>query len=154
MIPRGMRKGLVVQNHDLQSHQGLERTLAKMRAFYYFAGMRRYTKQQIQSCIDCIMTKTRTGRQPGELHPITTGHRPFDTVHIDHVGPYVTSGRKNKYVLVIVDNLTKFPVLKAVRDTKVANVLKMMDECADFWGTRTGTRTSFTAPQLGTITVH
>lgn len=128
VIPKPMRKGLVVRYHDLQSHQGLERTLTKMGEFYYFPGMKRYVRQHIQSCIDCLVTKSRPGRQPGQLHPIPPGNRPFATVHIDHVGPYVSSSRKNKYVLVIVDNLTKFCVLKAVRDTKVSNVLKMMDE--------------------------
>lgn len=29
-------------------------------------------------------------RQPGLLHPIAVGKRPFDTVHLDHVGQFIT----------------------------------------------------------------
>lgn len=103
---------MLVRDHDLQSHQGLDRTVARMREFDYFPGVHRYAKQYVQACIGCIMTKMKRGRQPGELHPMPPGHRPFATVHIDHVGPYVTSSRKNKYILVIVDNLTKFCIVK------------------------------------------
>lgn len=134
VIPRALRKGLLVRFHDLQSHPGLDRTVAKIKECYYFPGMKRYAKQHIHACIDCIVTKQKTGRQPGELHPIPPGHRPFATVHTDHVGPYVTSGRKNKHVLVMVDNLTKFCVLKAVRDTKVVNVVKMLEEFVLIYG--------------------
>lgn len=90
--------------------------------------MRRYIRQHVRACFQCIATKSTPGRQPGELHPIPPGKRPFHTVHIDHVGPFTRSAKGNKFVLVAVDNLTKFVVLKAVRDTKASNVVKCMDE--------------------------
>ena len=58
--------------------------------------MRRYVKQHVHMYFQCIAVKTRSGPQPGELHPILPGKAPFDTINIDHVGPFVLSGKKNK----------------------------------------------------------
>ncbi|XP_025420854.1 uncharacterized protein K02A2.6-like [Sipha flava] len=54
-------------------------------------------------------------RQPGELNPIEPGKRPFETVNLDHVGPFVKSTKGNRYILVLIDNLTKFVKLYPVR---------------------------------------
>jgi len=63
------------------------------------------------------MSKKPRRKQPGPLHPIPVGRRPFDTVHMDHIGPFETTPTENKYILVIVDNLTKFTCLFAAKDT-------------------------------------
>lgn len=42
------------------------------------------------------------------LNPITPGARPFETINKDHLGPLPTSSKGNVYVLVLVDNITKF----------------------------------------------
>ena len=67
LIPNAMRKSLVVRSHDLQGHFGLDRTLRKMREFYFFPCMNRYVRQHIRACLQCIANKSLTGKQPGEL---------------------------------------------------------------------------------------
>ena len=128
VIPRAMRKALVVRFHDFRSHTGVDRTLHKLREHYYFPGMRTYVKRHVRACLHCMLTKTATGKPAGLLHPIIPGKRPFSTINIDHEGPFVTSGRKNKYILALIDNLTKYVVLRAVRDTSVRHVIRVMDE--------------------------
>ncbi|KAL7304381.1 hypothetical protein TKK_0003180 [Trichogramma kaykai] len=127
VVPKCMRKSLAVRFHDYSGHQGLERTLELMARKYYFRGMRRYIKQHIHACFQCLAAKTRPGRQLGELHPILPGTRPFETIHVDHVGPFVRSSRGNKYVYVLIDNLTKFVILTAMKDTKANNVVKYVE---------------------------
>lgn len=68
------------------------------------------------------------------MHLIPPGHRPFEIVHMDHMGPFVTSARGNKYVFVIVDNLTKFAIVRAVKDTKTVNVLRILEEFVREYG--------------------
>ncbi|CAB0040128.1 unnamed protein product [Trichogramma brassicae] len=128
VVPKCMRKSLAVRYHDYGGHQGVARTFELMSRRYYFAGMRRYIKQHVHSCFHCLASKTRPGRQLGELHPIPPGKRPFHTIHIDHVGPFVRSSRGNKFVFVLIDNLTKFVILVAMRDTKTANVVKSLEQ--------------------------
>lgn len=57
-----------------------------------------------------------------------TGHSPFSLIHIDHVGPFVTTMTQNRYILVIIDTLTKFVNLYAVRDMKLKNVIEALEE--------------------------
>lgn len=55
------------------------------------------------------------------------GRQPFDVVHIDHLGPFPTTGRKNKYVLGLIDNLTKYAVLMAVKNVSARETVKMCE---------------------------
>ena len=88
--------------------------------------MRRYLARHISMCLPCLTSKKISGRQKGELHPIPPGLRPFATIHADHVGPFPTTRRGNKYVLVIIDNLTKYVQLHAVKDTSAAITVKKL----------------------------
>jgi len=40
----------------------------------------------------------------------------------------VSRARGNKYVFAIVDNLTKFVTIRAVKDTKTASVIRVLEE--------------------------
>lgn len=51
----------------------------------------------------------------------------MNTLHIDHLGPFVTSVRKNAYLIVVVDAFTKFVFLKPVPSTKTQPVIKYLD---------------------------
>lgn len=127
-VPNALRKSLTIRFHDMRSHPGIERTVRQMGQHYHFRGMRRYVRQHVRECIQCTVTKSKPGRQRGELHPIPPGVRPFATIHVDHSGPYVTSGRQKRYVLAIIDYLTRFVVLHATRDTKTSQVIRALNE--------------------------
>ena len=68
------------------------------------------------------------GRQPGLLHPIPVGNRPFETVHQDDLAPFVTSGRENKFVLAAICNLTKFVQLYMGKSAKSSTTVKLVEE--------------------------
>ena len=134
VVPREMRKALVIKNHDLTSHFGIDRTGTRIRNFYYYPRMRNYVRRHIASCVECILAKNKVGRQPGELHPIPVGKRPFEIVNIDHLGPFVTSTKNNKYVLAAVCNLTKFTQLYAVKDVKAITTVRKLEGLINRFG--------------------
>jgi hypothetical protein len=72
--------------------------------------------------------------QPEFLHQIPKFHVPLHTIHLDHLGPIVSSTRNNTYLLVAIDGFTKFAFLKEVRNTKVCPVLKILDEIFNMFG--------------------
>lgn len=90
VVPKSMRKGLVIAAHDLSGHFAVDRTIQRLQKDYWFANMKRYVKQHIRMCIDCLVCKKPGGKKPGFLHPITPGALPFAVVHVDHVGPFET----------------------------------------------------------------
>jgi len=105
----------VVTAHDLSGYPAVDRTMAIVLQDFWFPDIRRYIKLHIRSCFECLLTRVPRGKRPGLLHPIPLGKRPFATMH---VGPFVTALGGFRYILVLVDNLTKYVSLYAVPDTK------------------------------------
>lgn len=134
VMPKSMRKSLVVVAHDLSGHPAVDRTVSNLLQDYWFLGMRRYVKQHIRMCFECLLSKNPRGRRPGLLHPVPLGRRPFETVHVDHVGPFVTTKEGNRYVIVFVDNLTKFVVLYSVANTSAEALLEKVQVFTDNYG--------------------
>uniref|UniRef100_A0A2S2P0Y9 RNA-directed DNA polymerase n=1 Tax=Schizaphis graminum TaxID=13262 RepID=A0A2S2P0Y9_SCHGA len=134
VMPRSMRKSLVVTAHDLSGHSAVDVTIANILQDFWFAGMRRYVRLHINVCFECLLTKDPRGMRPGYLHPIPIGKRPFDTVHIDHVGPFVTTPNGFKYVLTLVDNFTKYISLYTVKDTSADQLIRRVQLFVDSYG--------------------
>jgi len=134
VMPRSMRKSITVGAHDLCGHLSVEKTVSQILQDYWFPKMRRYVRRHVRMCIECLMTKRPRGRQPGLLHPIPVGRRPFDIVHMDHIGPFLTTPAGNKYILVTVDNFTKFTCIFAAKDTGTEGVLESMSSIVQMFG--------------------
>ena len=135
VIPKSMRKAIVVQHHDGMGHFGLDRTVTRIRENYWFGGMRRYVKNHIARCATCILLKIPGGKQPGFLHPIPPGNKPFDTVHADYLGPFIRSTTGNRYLLVFIDDLTKFVELALTETTSAEELMSRTEELVLHYGT-------------------
>lgn len=149
LVPRGARWQLLKANHDDIGHFGYDKTLARIKANYWFPKMRRFIKKYVAACIECAHHKLPSGMKAGELHPIPKVEIPFDTIHADHLGPFINTKRGNTYILVIVDAFTKFVNLTAVRNTKSATSIKVFRDHFSYFGTPnrliTDQGTSFTS---------
>ena len=53
--------------------------------------MTSYVKRHSRACTECLLSKVPTGKQPEELHPIPLPLRAFERVHVDHIGPLITT---------------------------------------------------------------
>jgi len=131
---KGMRKSLVVTAHDLSGHPGVDRTVGNIIQDFWFPGMKRYVKLHIHMCFECLLTKNPRGKRPGYLHPIPIDDRLFETVHLDHVGPFLTSADGFKYILVVVDNFTKYVSLCAVEDSSAEKLIIQVQRFINTFG--------------------
>lgn len=134
VVPRNARRQVVLHFHDGTGHLSLDKTLSAVSKLYWFPGMRRYVKKFISACLPCLYNKEPGGKRPGYLHPIEKIDTPFDTLHVDHLGPFVTSRLKNQYLIVIVESFTKFVFLKPVRSTKAAPLVSFLDNVIENFG--------------------
>ena len=60
--------------------------------------------------------KSSAGKKPGQLHPIEKVPRPFHTIHIDHLGPFIKAGvatRKFSYVWIASQNFALWTLFEA-----------------------------------------
>lgn len=98
IMPKSIRKSLVVVAHDLSGHPAVEKIISNILQDFWFVKMRKYMHQYIRMCYEYLMVKRPRERQPRKLHPIPIGKRPFDIVHLDHVGPFSTTSSGRMYM--------------------------------------------------------
>ena len=93
----------------LSAHGGVSNTEKRLLALFYFPKMRQKVKRFVKSCHECQMTsqvKTRD-RVPLQQMDVSASHA-FEDCSIDIVGELPVTQRRNKYILVVVCNVTKF----------------------------------------------
>lgn len=134
VVPHHMRKYTVVKAHDFGGHFGVEKSLELAQRYYWFRGMRKYFKQYISCCFECISRKALPGKQQGLLNPIPPGRKPFDLVHVDFLGPFVKSGRGKHYICVLVDTLTKFVFVRAYSSPSAKHAVQLFEELRLIYG--------------------
>ena len=98
---------------------------------YWFLNMGRFVRKYVMTCLSCAFSKGSHGWQEGLLHPIEKPSVPFDTVHVDHLGPFARSVRGNSYVLMLVHGFTKFTV---ARTTKTLCSSEAIDKLREVFG--------------------
>jgi hypothetical protein len=115
----------MMHNDPTAGHFSTDIMFNKIRTRYYWPQMYESIRKYVQSCDAC----QRRGRPKtkNELHPIPVDS-PFYRIGIDFVGPLPRTSRGNKYIIVAMDYLTKWPEAKAVKDNTAKSVVKFLYE--------------------------
>ena len=109
VVPESLKEEILKMYHDAQigGHLGRDKTLAKIKQSFYWPRMKLDVAIYIAGCAKCSCSK-RPQRSPrAPLQNYQAGH-PNDRVHMDILGPFTESYRGNKYVLMIVDQFTRW----------------------------------------------
>ena len=69
-------------------HQGIERTVDKVKSRYYWRGISKDVLAYMKGCMDCNQNKKAT---VSARHPMLSYHAgsPMERVHLDFIGPYL-----------------------------------------------------------------
>ena len=109
VVPKDLRTLAVQWNHDLPSagHQGRERTKHRVKEKFTWFGLSKFVSQYVAGCEICNKCKKsdKKGRCPMTEYQAGA---PMERVHLDFLGPLPKSKQGNEYVLVIVDQFTKW----------------------------------------------
>lgn len=104
------RPDLIKEYHAsaLGGHKGISKTYQRIRARYYWPGMRAEIGNFIQGCKNCQLKKLvrKKVRQPMVL--TDTPGAAFDKISMDIMGPLPATREGNLYILTIQDLLTKY----------------------------------------------
>ena len=102
-------------------HPGMSCMKRRMRSHFWFPNMDRVIESHVKECKDCeIFTNKKTH---GKLHH----HWPNESwkdVNIDLFGPMPD----NKHVLVVTDNMSRYPAAKIVRGTAAEPVISALHD--------------------------
>lgn len=134
VVPKGARWQICKQNHDDIGHFSVDKTFSKISKDFWFPKMKRFITKYVKACIHCAYGKMPAGKKEGFLHSIPKNDIPFETVHIDHLGPFVKSSKGNVYLLVLVDAFTKFCIIKPLRTLKSSPTIRALEEIFTTFG--------------------
>lgn len=133
VLPKSARWHIMKIYHDNSGHLGLEKCVEAIQAKYWFPKMKKSIDKYVASCIGCQFTKKPTGKQPGLMHAIPRVAVPFDTLHVDHLGPFCKSNGKT-YIFAIIDGFTKFVWLEAVAAANTKGALTALNKLTQVFG--------------------
>lgn len=134
VVPKKCIWQVIRANHDDIGHFAVDKSIERIKSLYWFPKMKKVVSKYIKNCLNCIYSKTVHGKKEGKLFSIPKFARPFHTLHIDHLGPFVKTTQKNTYLLVIVDSFTKFVFISPVRNTKSKVVINELDKIFKVFG--------------------
>ena len=127
VVPASLRDRVVALAHE--SHQGMSRTKALLRSKVWFPGINAAVESMIKRCVICQAVQDMpTPLEPLRMSPMPPG--PWQHVSMDFCGP-LPSG---EYLLVLVDEYSRYPIVEIVRSVSAAAVLPVLDKVLSMFG--------------------
>ncbi|KAI9549132.1 hypothetical protein GHT06_005867 [Daphnia sinensis] len=126
-VADGLSRNPLVETTDASGHMGVEKTLARVLQRYWWPRVTVDVRKYVLSCLFCQLHKHQTGTPFGLLQPIVPPTSCFESIIIDHLGPFKLTEEGNQHIIVAIDALSKYVELEAVPDTTAANVVKFLN---------------------------
>jgi hypothetical protein len=131
-IPTELRKEVLQIFHDSPEagHFGVKKTKRAIRNRVFWPNMMKEIHQYVQTCETCQRNKSENKLPAGLLGTVTPPTAIFETIHIDFIGPLPPSagGRRNRFVLVVLDELSKWPEFFPMRTATAKRVAECLED--------------------------
>jgi len=127
VVPRALREELLREMHagNTSGHQGIKKTLCRLRQRFYWVGMRRDVVEWCRTCHICVSKKGPAQRTRAPLQLYQAG-APMERVAVDIAGPFPRTPRGNRFICVIMDYFTKWPEAYALPDHEAGTVAEVL----------------------------
>lgn len=101
---------ILKENHDgtASGHNGIVKMYARIKQRYQWPNMKADITNYVKACKQCEVNKTVRKKIKAPMIITTTSTHAFERVALDIVGPLPETKNKNKYILTLQDDLTKF----------------------------------------------
>ena len=127
VMPTILQDRAVNQTHG--GHQGITKTKSLLREKVWFSGIDTMTEVAIKRCVPCQAAIPQTTYEPIKM--TTLPEAPWCELSSDFYGP-LPSG---EYLLVIIDDYSRFPVVELVRSISVNTVIPVLHKVLSTFGT-------------------
>ena len=129
VVPEKLRKTILSSCHDSKTagHLGQNKTSARVKKSFYWYNMGEDIILYVRECDVCSRNKSPANPPRAALRKYHSGY-PMERVHMDVLGPFVKSALGNKYILVMVDQFTKWVDCAAIPEQSAETVaIKFID---------------------------
>ena len=115
VVPARLKSEVLEHCHDskVSGHLGQKKTVDKVRRSFLWYNLRRDCEEYVRSCATCNKNKKPHVRPKAPLEKFHAGY-PMERVHLDILGPFNTSEDGNNYVLMMVDQFSKWVEMAAL----------------------------------------
>jgi len=129
VIPSTMIPEILEYFHDSADgcHLGITKTYSRMKHRVYFPQMKKTVVEYVRTCNTCQQVNYDNVKPAGVMSsPVCSG--PWESLHMDLMGPYVTShpGSFN-YLSVVIDYFTKWVEIFPVRRATTRELAKILE---------------------------
>ena len=117
LVPGKVRREVLYHVHDslLAGHLGTKKTRERVLQRFYWFQVREDVDTWVAACEECARVKEPARKTCAPLGEMPTG-APMDRLSMDILGPFPESSSGNKYVLVVIDNFTRWVEIFALPD--------------------------------------
>uniref|UniRef100_T1J143 RNA-directed DNA polymerase n=1 Tax=Strigamia maritima TaxID=126957 RepID=T1J143_STRMM len=120
--------------HPLSGHAGISKILHRAQQLYFWPKISKDIKRYVRGCLHCQQYKPPHKRpHAGPYVPHNMAY-PWETICVDLCGPKPTAQGLKKWILVIVDQCTKYVELFPLATASSTTIVKKMNEVACRWG--------------------
>ena len=125
MVPQSMKSEILEGCHDCPTsgHLGQHKTLSQVKKSFLWHEMQQDVIDYVRTCPKCNKNKKPWVKPKAGLGCFRAG-APMEWVHMDMLGPFPPSEQGNKYILVMVDQFTKWVEIHALPDVTAIGTAK------------------------------
>ena len=129
-VPQNLTETLIERAHSspTAAHGGIAKTLAKIRLNFYWPMMAKDVKEFVSKCEVCQQCKSPNIVLRPPMGAQSKSCRPFQRIYMDFLGPYPRSKSGNIGIFIVLDHLTKFPLIKPVKKFSSAIIISFLEE--------------------------
>lgn len=80
--------------------------------------MRKKAYDYVKNCLTCLILDISINQFEDEIQPFPSPSAPFEILHLDHFGPFKKSENRKKYILIVIDAITRFTWLFSIKSIK------------------------------------
>ncbi|KXJ82633.1 hypothetical protein RP20_CCG012365 [Aedes albopictus] len=128
-VPQEQRKEIIKRYHDAPAaaHLGIYKTMQKIKSHFYWPKMQDDIYHYVRNCEICKASKSSNSTLMPTMDATKPAKLPWELISIDFVGPFTRSKQGNTVMLVIVDWVTKYVVIQAMRAADAAKTVEFLE---------------------------
>ena len=127
IVPSTLRARILKSFHDspTNGHQGIDKTLDKIKRYYWWPNMKKDIHNYVLSCSTCARCKIRRHKPYGKIQPLPVPNKPWEIIGVDFIVS-LPSSQDCTCIMVVSDHLTKMIHLVPCSDVPSADLTAKM----------------------------